>query len=91
MAHALLQMFEGAVNEEFWRTESEIVEAYARFNDGEQLDCEMISTAVTENAEGKDMMLSVLLGNKEYRVSIQVFDVDTGERLYGEEEADCNG
>ena len=74
MEHALLQILEGAVNEEFWRTESDIVKAYARFNDGEQLDCEMMSTAVTEDANGKDMMLSVLLGNKEYRVSIQVFE-----------------
>ena len=87
MVHALLQTFESAFKDEFWNSESVIVDAYANFNNGEQLDCEMISTAVSEDADSKNMMLSVLLGNKEYRVSIQVYDAETGSRLYKDEES----
>jgi hypothetical protein len=86
MAHALLQAFEAALDKEFWSSESELVAAYAHFNKGEQLDCEMINTAVSEDSDGKNMMLSVLLGNKEYRVSVQVYDAETGRRLYVEDE-----
>jgi len=82
MAHALLQLFESAFDKEFWRPESGIVEAYAKFNNGEQLDCEMKSTAITEATDSKNMELSILLDNKEYKVSIQVYDAETGKHLH---------
>ena len=85
IAHALLQTFECALDDEFWSPESVIVEAYAQFNDGEQLDCEMKSTAISEDADGKNMVLSVFLGNKEYKVNIHVYDAETGKRLYEDE------
>ena len=79
LTHTLLQLFEHAFNEEFWRSESGIVEAYALFNNGEQLDCEMVSTVITQDCDGKNMELSVLLGDKEYKVSIQALDVQPDE------------
>ena len=82
MTHSLLQLFESALYEDFWRSESGIVEAYANFNNGEQLDCEMKSTVITEDADNKNMELSILLGNKEYKVSIQVYDAETGRHLH---------
>jgi hypothetical protein len=85
MPHALLQLFESAVDEDFWRSESGIAEAYAKYNNGEQLRCEMKSTAITEAADSKDMELSILLGNKEYKVSIRVHDIETGRQLHESE------
>jgi len=82
MTHTLLQLFESAVGEDFWRSESGIAEAYAKFNNSEQLNCEMKSAAITEVTDGKNMELSILLGSKEYKVSIQVCDAETGERLH---------
>ena len=85
MAHALLQLFESALDDDFWRSESGIVEAYAKLNNGEQLDCEMKSSAIAEAADGKNMELSILLGNKEYKVSVQVHDAKTGRPLHEDE------
>ena len=86
MTHALLQLFESAFDEKHWHSESGIVEAYAKFNNGEQLDNEMIDTAVTEDTDGNNMELSIRLGSKEYRTSIKVYDAETGRRLYEDEQ-----
>jgi hypothetical protein len=85
MAHALLQLFECAFDKDFWESESPIIEEFANHNNGEQLDCEMISTTISEDINDKNTELSVVLGGKQYRVRIQVFDVETGERLSDEE------
>jgi hypothetical protein len=85
MVYTLLQLFEEAFDEEFWRSESAIVEAYANFNNGAQLDCEMKSAVISGDTDGKNMVLSILLGNKEYKVSVQAYDTETGRRLYEDE------
>jgi hypothetical protein len=77
MEYALLRLFESAFNDDLRRSESDIAKSYARFNNGEQLSCEMISTAVTEDADGKNMELSILIGRKEFIVNIRVCDVES--------------
>ena len=85
MTEALYEVFEEAIDTDFWGEESILVGAYAELNGGEQLDCEMKSTAISEDADGKNMVLSVFLGNKEYKVNIHVYDAETGKRLYEDE------